>query len=264
MKARAIVLLATVSALLAVTAPAGAVVPAELALRLTDLGPGYVVEDDACELRTFDDEGPSRIPKQIGELHHTGCGIGFWRVWKVPGTPAGPLRVSSYAFVFDSADGPELALTRPRAVVASLSGDAPEVVQPVPAVGDEAVLLDGETQRVGRRSWWSATVLWRSGNVLAAVRTISQRSAEASEQAALGLAAVQQARISSPTRLDRRTTTTPRWAWKTPASACRSTGSATTSPHEAGCQEFRCSPASHCDFAEPRPCTWRTAATRRS
>ncbi|HKG37775.1 MAG TPA: hypothetical protein VKB25_02200 [Conexibacter sp.] len=201
MKASAIVLLAALSVLLAASAPAGAVVPRDLALRLTDLDPGFAVEDETCDPTRLYDDGPSRILKQIGARHHTDCAIGFWRVWKAPGTPASPLRVSSYAFVFDNTDGPEAALTRPRAVVTYLSGDALEVVPPAPAIGDEAVLLHGDMQRVGRRSWWSATVLWRSGNVLAAVRTISQRSADVSTQAALRLAAVQQARIASPTPL---------------------------------------------------------------
>jgi hypothetical protein len=201
MKVRPLVLLATVSALLAASAPAGAFAPKDLALRLTDLGPGYVVDDETCEPATFYDDGPSRFLRQIGGLHHAGCRIGFWRAWKAPGTPTSPLGASSYVFVFDSTDGPEAALTHPRAVVASLLGGGPEVLPPAPAIGDEAVLLQGGTQRVGRRSWWSATVLWRSGNVLAAVQTISQRSADASTQAALRLAAVQQARIASPTPL---------------------------------------------------------------
>lgn len=201
MKASAIVLLAALSVLLAASAPAGAVVPKDLALRLTDLGPGYSVEDETCDPATLYDDGPSQILEQIGALHHTGCRIGFWRAWKAPGAPAGPLGVSSHVFVFDSTDGPEAALTHPQTVVAYLSGDAPEMVPPAPAIGDEAVLLHGDMQRVGRRSWWSATVLWRSGSVLAAVRTISRRNADASTQAALRLAAVQQARIASPTPL---------------------------------------------------------------
>jgi hypothetical protein len=198
-KVRALILLATVSALLAASAPAGAVVPADLALRLTDLDPGYVVDDETCEPTTFYDDGPSDFLKQVGDLHHVGCRISFHRVWKTPGTPPSPLGVSSYVFEFDSADGPQAALTRPRDAVAFLSGSVPEVVQPAPAVGDEAVLLHGKMPFPVRHPWWSTIVLWRSGNVLAAVQTTSR--SDAGLQAALRLAAVQQARIASPTPL---------------------------------------------------------------
>jgi hypothetical protein len=198
-RVRALILLAALSALLAASAPAGAVVPADLALRLTDVDPGYLVDDETCEPTTFYDDGPSDVLKQAGDLHHVGCRIGFHRVWKTPGTPPSPLGVSSYVFEFDSADGPQAALTRPRDAVAFLSGSAPEVVQPAPAVGDEAVLLHGKMPFPIRHPWWSTTVLWRSGTVLAAVQTTSR--SDAGLQAALRLAAVQQARIASPTPL---------------------------------------------------------------
>ncbi|MBS1871448.1 MAG: hypothetical protein JSS99_17485 [Actinobacteria bacterium] len=199
---RALVLLATVASLLAaISASAGAVVPKDLALRLRDLGPGYMVDDRPCSPMNFRDAGPSRFLRRIGALHHVGCSIDFSRMWKAPGTPPSPLDVTSYVFVFDSTDGPEAALKRPRAIVRFLSEEAAHVVEPAPTIGDEAVLLQGGVQRAGRRSLWHTTVLWRSGNVLAAVRTVSQRSADVSTQAALRLAAVQQTRIASPTPL---------------------------------------------------------------
>src|SRR4029077_9052552 len=98
---RTLTLLATTAALVAASAPADAAVPKDLALRLTDLGPGYIVDEETCEPASFYDDGPSHLLKQVGALHHAGCRIGFSRAWKAPGTPPSPLAVSSYVFVFD-------------------------------------------------------------------------------------------------------------------------------------------------------------------
>lgn len=196
-------LLSLVVALVA-AAPAGAASPQDLTLRLADLGPGYVIPDDTCVPTRLRGDGTSRVVDQIGRLHHRGCEIAFSRAWVAPGAPAGPLEASSRAFVFDGTDGPVMALTRPRAVASFMYAPTREdftVVEPAPAIGDEAILLRAPKVPFPKRPLWSAIVLWRSGSVLAAVQASGQKSADASTQAALDLAAAQQARIASPTTL---------------------------------------------------------------
>ncbi len=201
---RALVLLTALAVLIAAAAPASAAAPPEdLTLRLADVGPGYLIPDESCVPTHLRSDGTSRVVNRIARLRHRGCEIGLWRLWVAPGAPAGPRQVSSRALVFDDAEGPQLALTRPRVVVSFMSEptrEELEVVEPAPAIGDEAVLLRAPEERFRRRSWWTAIVLWRSGGVLAMVQTISA-DADAGIQAALRLATAQQARIAAPTPL---------------------------------------------------------------
>ena len=204
MSRRALALLATLAALFAAAAPASAARPQDLALRLADLGPSYFIPDRSCVATRLRGDGTSRVVDQVGRLPHRGCEIRFYRAWVAPGASAGPHDVSSRALVFDDAAGPELALTRPRAVASFMSlppHEELEVVEPAPAIGDEAVLLRGPEKPWRREARWSATVLWRSGNVLAAIEATGEDSFDATAQAALRLAAAQQARIAAPTPL---------------------------------------------------------------
>jgi hypothetical protein len=140
---------------------------------------------------------------EVAALPHRGCEIEFARVWVAPGAPAGPDLVSSRAFVFDDVAGPRLALTRPRALVSAMYAPFREdlkMIAPAAAIGDQAVLLR-EQDGLGRYIGWRTFVLWRSGNVLAVVRASSEQSPDASVQAALRLAAAQQARIAAPAPL---------------------------------------------------------------
>lgn len=195
---------AACAALLAAAAPASAARPEDLALRLADVGAGYVIPDDECLPTTLHGDGTSRVVDQIARLRHRGCEIAFQRLWVAPGAPAGPREVSSRALVFDDPAGPQTALTRPRAVASFMylpTREELEVIEPAPAIGDEAVLLRAPETSFRGATWWDAIVLWRSGNVLATVEAIGTESADATAQAALRLAAAQQARIAAPTPL---------------------------------------------------------------
>jgi len=192
-----------VAATLLVATPAAAASPEELTLRLADIGAGYVVSANGCVSTTLRGAGRSHVVDEVAAFPHRGCEIKFSRVWVAPGAPAGPDLVSSRAFVFDDVAGPQLALMRPRAFVSAMYASARKdlkMIAPAPAIGDQAVLFreeDGLGRYIGRRSY----VLWRSGDVLAVVRASSEPSADASVQAALRLAAAQQARIAAPTPL---------------------------------------------------------------
>lgn len=192
-----------VAVALLVAAPAAAASPEELALRLADIGAGYVIPADGCVSTTLRGADRSRVVDEVAALPHRGCEIEFSRVWVAPGAPAGPDLVSSRAFVFEDVAGPRLALTRPRALIsatyASVRKDL-KMIAPAPAIGDQAVLLRDE-DGLGRYIGWRSFVLWRSGNVLAVVQASSEQSPDASVQAALRLAGAQQARIAAPAPL---------------------------------------------------------------
>jgi hypothetical protein len=199
---RGAALLALAVALLA-AAPASAARPADLALRLADLGAGYVIPAGTCVPTRLRGDGESRVVDQIAAMRHRGCEIEFSRVWVAPGAPAGPDLVSSRTFLFDDVAGPRLALTRPRALISATYVPARkdlEMIAPAPEIGDQAVLLR-EEDGLGRYIGWRSFVLWRSGNVLAVVQASSEQSPDASVQAALRLAGAQQVRIAAPTPL---------------------------------------------------------------
>lgn len=159
--------------------------PERLTLRLSDLGPGYVMGD-----------GPG-IPAELpgfGRLGPLGSRASFERAWTVPGVEPGPAIVESQAFVFPDVGKARAALARPRALAAAALDFSPAalaVVPGAPTVGDAAVLL---------RSGAVETILtWRSGATIGLV-AITDRS-EAKTAAAARLALAQQARIAEPTPL---------------------------------------------------------------
>jgi hypothetical protein len=165
--------------------------PRDLTLRLTDLDPGYA---------PF---GRCKSEPALAEavrFANRNCVIEFVRFWATPESEPDPPLIASAAAVFESTQRAAAVLTYPR-YVASLAFDTNredlDVVEPAPAIGDEAVALRGADG--------SAVVLWRSGAVLAGLWTDqSWRTRDrASLPATLALAVKQQARIASPTPLPR-------------------------------------------------------------
>lgn len=193
---------AVCAAILASAAPSAAAppTPQQLTLRVVDLGRGYQRSDPECLSTELRGDGTSRVVDQLDRLPHRACEMSFLRAWTAPGPPAGPREVSSAAYAFAGPEGPQLALTRPRAVASFMFEPTREdfdVVEPAPALGEQAVVL-----QAGEAHTWSSTiVMWRSGAVLGVVQTIDRRADEASVQAALRLAVAQQARIAAPTPL---------------------------------------------------------------
>lgn len=178
------------------TAATAAYAPADLALRLSDLGPGYEMDDPSCD--PLELEGGRAAPQLRGlamRFPNRGCQLGFRRRWTVPGAPPSAIAVTSTTFVFRDTAGPAAAILHPRAIASLLLGapiDDYELADQTPQLGDQATMLrtaDGYTVTV-----------WRSGSVLASVAAASRRVAVADE-AALRLSAAQQARIVTPTKL---------------------------------------------------------------
>lgn len=212
-------LAACVLALAAATTPAAAAPadPAPLLLRLPDLGPGYTLAnkglsdvDRRCLPMPFASDPALPALRTIGRTHpNRGCLIAFDRAWMAPGSRPGPHYVVSGAFTFADTEAPRAALARPRAVgslVSVLGGPIARgqlhVVEPAPTIGDESVLLRYRSRSDGRTDSL-AILVWRSGTTVAGVEAASVRRkpSDADEQAALTLAAAEQARIAAPTPL---------------------------------------------------------------
>jgi hypothetical protein len=167
----------------AIAAPTDA---APLLLRLPDLGPSY---------EHVDVFGPS-CPVTLRDADR-GCSVSFQRLWAVPGELPGPAYVTSAAFMFATPDLAQAAAARPRDVLASLTmssarGFTP--VEPAPAIGDEAALL--QTAGTAR-----GAVVWRSGPVVGVVIVNAGFGGGAISGEAVRLAGVQQARMAAPTPL---------------------------------------------------------------
>ena len=225
-----------VVAVLAAVAPAAAAPPApkQLTMRLTDLAPGYSLPFGPCEA------DPALA--DVTPLGNRNCVIEFGRAWTPLGAAPGPAVVISAAAVFRSAAGAQAALAHPREIAFRAFDPAPddfEVVEPGPAIGDEAILL--------RAVDGSATVVWRSGSTLAALLAGNglRRAPAVDVQTAVALASAQQARIAAPTPL--------RFADNdashvesstTRVSTCPSTGSGRSCRDAARCRRSGCCAAS--------------------
>lgn len=197
----------TLVLLAAVPAAAEPPDPAPLTLRLPDLGPGYVMNDtgssaadDACTRLVLSARGLSRTVHRIGRFPYRSCWMSFARAWTPPDTLPGPDYVDSIGFAFDDPQGAQALLAHPRAIPALLLSVAPRqlrVAEQVPEIGEEAVLL-----RLGGRGLLSVViVVWRTGSTVGMIGATEIRGADANEESALRLAAVQQARIAAPTPL---------------------------------------------------------------
>jgi len=164
--------------------------PGDLTLRLTDLDPGFSLFFGPCETE------PALA--ETTRFENRNCVIEFTRFWTAPGAQPGPVQIYSAAAVFANARRAAAALAYPRYTASEAFGpdrEDYEVVAPAPAIGDEAVLL--------RVDDGSVAVIWRSGAVLAALLADNgfRSRARVDLQAALALAAKQQARIAAPTPL---------------------------------------------------------------
>jgi hypothetical protein len=193
------VLLAAGAAGTAAAAPAD---PAPLLLRLPDLGPGYVItkwgsSDRSCAVLPTASVGWRRV---LGSGRSRGCHLAFEQVWTPPGTAPGPGGVQSYAFTFDTTAGPTAALARPRTLPGFFRRRDLRIVEPAPQIGDQAVLMRFHKTTLGLHVS-AGIVLWRSGSVLGMVIAATLRRGDADARAAVRLAALQQARIASPTPL---------------------------------------------------------------
>ncbi len=193
--------LLAIAATLLATAPVGAAAPAldpaELTLRLPDVGPGYSTYGPCERWPHAHQFSPRSLQRLAARFGRRGCRIRFDQAWQRH-DPTRPEGIESDAFIFDSAAGPDAAMRRSRALVTlAIGADRGEVtaVAAASAVGDETRVFQTDTYEGP-----GFAVMWRSGSVLALVHAIGSPSA-VTQQTTLQLAATQQARITAPTPL---------------------------------------------------------------
>jgi hypothetical protein len=169
--------------------------PAPLLLRLPDLPSGYGLLSRDCDHDT-------PLSDVVPSADRT-CESYFARFWaSSPAPEPDPAVVISAALVFETAQRAAAVLDNPRRVASSLAVETDredfKVLEPAPAIGDEAVLL--------RAADDSTAVVWRSGPVLAVLLAetgFHPRGETVDLQTTIALAAAQQARIAAPTPLQR-------------------------------------------------------------
>lgn len=189
--------------------------PAPLLLRLPDLGSGYVV--GVNELSSGNEpclalQPSTRVMSRLRKLApFRGCWLSFARAWTFPSTAPRPESVDSLAFTFDDPARARSMLANAPSLAADLFGLRADIWQrtpPAPPVGDETALWRAYTDLYGpglrRYRVELALVVWRFGSTLGLLLVDGDPRSDAVVQAALRLAAIQQARIAMPTPLSAR------------------------------------------------------------
>jgi len=195
-------------ALVLAAASAGAATPSakQLTLRLPDV-PGYAIErtgpGDTCSVLNF----VSDVPRDILQLERrvvTGeCTVLLEHMWTASGAPRAPTEVLSAAFRTTAESGAAALLDRPRGTVASVAAlprPAWTVDRTPATIGEQTVLLHAPGSAGFDDEGPTVAVLWRSAPAVGLVAVTGLRR-DAGERIALRLAAVQQARIATPTPL---------------------------------------------------------------
>lgn len=181
--------------------------PKLLMLRLPDLAPGYVVGDVDCGLVLGGEGASQALTALAAHDPYIGCSVELSRMWTPAGASPGPPLVQSAAVVFDAPAGASSALQLAADVVAFLTGvERSSIVREDAAttIGDaSAVYRTNDALVAGHPHRPGVAVVWRSGRVLA-LTFVGGVAPDAAEPEALRLAALQQARIASPTRLQPR------------------------------------------------------------
>ena len=185
----------------AMAAPAAAA-PEDLPLRLSDLPPGYVVDDQpGCNLAlTGEEDTPPAVDRLLEPL---GCDATFTRRWAPRGEPLGATEIESIVWPYEDAALAATMLEQGRALTAYAWGVPRRSLRrrPGPALGvpwTRGFATDDALVR--GRSGPGFAVLWRTGTALSLV-TVGARSARVAEATAFALARLQQGRILAPTPL---------------------------------------------------------------
>jgi len=173
-----------------------------LTLRLSDVGPGYVLPDDfGCGSVLAGEGMPWAVTRIYLRHRHLGCTADLMEAWAPADTAPRPDAITSAAWVFKDAVGPDLLLQHARDVIAYATV-LPGALTPLPppAIGDEAVAFQTRATPIrGTTHPSGAVVVWRSGRVLALVSAADTDAGVVAE--ATRLANIQQQRIEHPTPL---------------------------------------------------------------
>jgi len=175
----------------------------DLLLRLSDVGPGYVVGDDGGCDSSFGREGtPTPLVRLERRNSFVGCGIEFDEAWRPRGVRR-PAAVNSHAYVFRDPAAADAGLRVAAGLLQFSAGPSRRSFvrrSPSRLVGDEAVVFETDQALAGGRPRPGVAVAWRAGRVLSFVLEAGV-AGERGEASALRLAERQQARIAAPTPL---------------------------------------------------------------
>jgi hypothetical protein len=199
-RALAVAVVAMLAAVPPAAATASPLAPDALTLRLPDLGPNYELVSGRCGERSRGEERlwPGTLPGLSARFPHRGCVVAFYKSWSAPQFPSRPDYAVSAAYAFADPAGPTAALQRPRQTTAHIlhvkrRDLAPRTVSAT--VGDEVRAF-----RLDDYSKSGTALLWRTGSVLV-LTLASGPASDRTNEDALRLAVLQQARIAAPTPL---------------------------------------------------------------
>jgi hypothetical protein len=175
----------------------------DLVLRLSDVGPGYVVGDDGGCSSSFGREGtPAPLVRLERRHSFVGCDIEFDEAWRPRGVRR-PAAVSGHAYVFRDPGGADAGLRVAAGLLQFSAGPSRRSFvrrSPSRLVGDEAVVLETDQALARGRRRPGVAVAWRTGRVFSLVFEAGL-AGERGEASALRLAERQQARIAAPAPL---------------------------------------------------------------
>ncbi|HEX5610160.1 MAG TPA: hypothetical protein VFX45_08720 [Solirubrobacterales bacterium] len=162
------------------------------ALRLNDLPPGYVLEEDDCGVLDIDGPASPALTAFANQNQPGFCAFTYERRFRARGNgPSTPV-VLSASSLSPSVPFAEMAATLAPDLVDYLTGPLPYTEVPSPAIGDTTRLfhIQGETNS-------SSILLWRSGRVLNGL-LVRGNSFAATDALALEFGARQQAHAEHP------------------------------------------------------------------
>lgn len=177
-----------------------------LLLRLHDLPLGYRSSGGSPEFTlpgcgVIEPAEPRpRLAAFLDRFSPAGCTALYFRLFRVPGAGPAPLAVGTGALEAGSIEGAEAGLAVSRELLSHLLGDElPREVPPPETIGDATRLYRWEHGGLfAPNEGPSSFLVWRSGNVVAAIFAAGGGTA-ANDRAAVELARLQQGRIEVPT-----------------------------------------------------------------
>jgi hypothetical protein len=206
---------ATVVLQTATAAKRQAIVQPDLLLRLHDLPPGYLnveLQESQGE-RTFcsrlhdPPDTPKALAKFVERFRPKGCVGAYFRLFTVPGQPAGPVLAGTGVLEMSDDRAADAAWRVVPQLLGRLFHDHPPQEVTAPGkVGSDTKLFHAAQPRFYPFPYKVAPtasfLVWRSGNTLAVVMAVGQSFAE-DDQAAVELVRRQQAHIRRPTQYTR-------------------------------------------------------------
>jgi hypothetical protein len=182
--------------------------PAWLILRLSDLTLGYLnveLQEEQgdhiyCSRLTHPEDTPKKMGRFIDRFHPRGCLGGYSRLYTPPGQEEGPELIGTGSLPLQSDAAADAGWKVVPEMLGRLMSNPPHEVKAKERIGGPTRLFHANAPRILRSTdSKEASLVWRSGNTLAAVMVVGDSFAEVDRQAA-ALARLQDAHIRKPAR----------------------------------------------------------------